>query len=208
MYQRAKCGASRRQLDFAIGFSLVELLLVVVVIAVVTAISVPPILRTVTAFKLRSAASSLAALVQNTRMRAVRDDAIYSMAPTTLGGASAYCVADTSNTCLSGAKAEPPIQLPSGVQVIAETAAPAPLAAAGYFQDAVDPIAFNARGLPCQVAGTNLCNTLGGPTGGAQIGFVYYLVGQPLGGPPIYRAVGITPAGRVRLWAYSGGSWQ
>lgn len=187
------------------GVTLLELTVVVAIIAILSAIAVPPIMSTLGGFKLRSSAASLAALIQETRMRAVRDDKFYTMRAASDGGAAVYYLDLDENSILRGG--EELVQVAYGVQVIPETGAPAPLPASGYTQDAADPISFNARGTPCLASGSapTSCRTL---VAGAQIGFVYYLARQPFFGPVAYKAVSVTPSGRVRIWSYSGGSWQ
>jgi hypothetical protein len=136
-------------------------------------------------------------------MRAVRDSTIYTMRSTTDGGVTLYYIdLDQNGTYRSG---EEPIQLAQTVQVILPSQAPSPLpVAGGYTQNAIDPVSFNLRGLPCQTSAPTVCSTL---PGGNQVGFVYYLRGQPLNGVALYKAVSVTPSGRVRTWSYSGGSW-
>ncbi len=196
--QRASRGTVR-------GVTLLELSVVVAVIAVLSAIAVPPIMTSLGGFKLRSSAASLAGLIQETRMRAVRDDKFYTMRAASDGGATVYYLdLDENSTFRSG---EELVQVAYDVRVIPEAAAPAPLPASGYTQDAADPVSFNARGTPCLASGSapTSCRTL---VAGAQIGFVYYLVRQPPFGSAAYKAVSVTPSGRVRIWSYSGGSWQ
>ncbi len=63
---------------------------------------------------------------------------------------------------------------------------------------------FNARGLPCVVSGS-LCNT---SAGGAPVGFLYFLEGQQAFKGTGWAAVSVSPAGRVKVWVWSGKSWQ
>ncbi|HKV92625.1 MAG TPA: prepilin-type N-terminal cleavage/methylation domain-containing protein [Candidatus Angelobacter sp.] len=185
------------------GFTLLELTLTLACIGVIAAIAVPPIMQTVNAFRLRSSAASLAALIQETRMLAVRDNKIYTMRSTAIGQVSLFYVdLDQNSTYRTG---EEPVQLAQTVQIIPESQAPKPLpVTGGYAQDATDPVSFNLRGLPCQLSSPTVCSTL---PNGNQIGFVYYLMGTTSIGPAYYKAVSVTPAGRVRIWSYSGGAW-
>ena len=56
------------------GFSLVELLVVVAVIAVLVAISLPVLMNAVRTARLHNAGTDFAGILQQARMRAVRDD--------------------------------------------------------------------------------------------------------------------------------------
>jgi hypothetical protein len=61
----------------------------------------------------------------------------------------------------------------------------------------VTDASFNSRGLPC--AGS--CNSISG-------GFVYYFSDSRPWGKPGWAAISITPAGRIKVWTWSGTAWN
>ena len=61
------------------GFSLIELLVVVTILAVLAAISVPLLLNAVHTVRLRGAGTDFSGILQQARMRAVQDDRFYSV---------------------------------------------------------------------------------------------------------------------------------
>ncbi|HYL93912.1 MAG TPA: prepilin-type N-terminal cleavage/methylation domain-containing protein [Alphaproteobacteria bacterium] len=189
------------------GVSLVELLVVVGIMMMLCALATPTILIAINNMKLRSSAASLAGLVQETRMLAVRDNKFYTMRPTSIGSANFYYIdLDENSTYRSG---EELIQIAGVVKVVSSSTVPVKLTATNYVLEDAAPVSFNPRGLPCLATGTNpsTCPTM--DAAGNQVGFVYYLYIQPyLSGSSSYKAVSVTPAGRVRIWSYSGGTWQ
>jgi prepilin-type N-terminal cleavage/methylation domain-containing protein len=187
------------------GFTLLELMAVIAIVASVAAFTFPFMMKTTGNIRLSSTASSVATLIQNTRMLAVRDNKFYSMRAATVAGANIFYVdMDENSTYRQG---ESRVQLAGRVVVVSPAAIPVPLTASNYILDSADPASFNSRGLPCVASGVapTVCNTL---VGGNQVGFVYYLQAQPPFGPVLYKAVSVTPAGRVRIWSLSQGVWQ
>jgi len=73
------------------GFSLIELIIVVAMIMILAAISVPRLLNTVSDINLRYAATNISGLLQAARMQGVRKNTFYTVQPTTLstGGTGA-----------------------------------------------------------------------------------------------------------------------
>lgn len=201
------------------GLTMIELLFVMGIIIVLVAIAVPSVMNFVQGFRLRTAAAAMETLVQDTRMRSVRDDAIYSMAQITVNsGMAGFCVVNPVALATPGGPAVPTdclqgeqtIAVPTNVQVITEANAPAVVPQSTlYTQLATTPlvsVTFNARGLPCQYNPlTGVCSTL---PAGLQVGYVTYFATTPPRGSTIYRAVTVTPAGRVRIWANQAGAWQ
>ena len=61
------------------GFSLVELLIVAAVMLVVGAMAAPSFFNAIDTYKMRSSAMDMAGLVQRARLKAVKDNATYTV---------------------------------------------------------------------------------------------------------------------------------
>src|ERR1700746_1962136 len=75
------------------GFSMIEMIMVIAIMLVLAAITMPTMVNTLSDLHLRSSATNLSGLLQTARMQAVRKNASYGIQPVTLpGGQSAYFV--------------------------------------------------------------------------------------------------------------------
>ena len=200
------------------GFSLVELLVVMAIIMVVAAIATPSIMDTLNGIRLRSAASEVAGIMQQCRQLAVKNNKYYTVKPAVVTGArAAYVDVNYSNAFDAGAPApEPMIQFPQNVSMVT-AGAPNTANLLGQCcttfvpQAATIQPSFNSRGLPCVGAANpppanSLCNIR--DAGGNTVGFVYYMNQTRAFGAVGWAAVSVTPAGRIRVWTYSGANWQ
>jgi prepilin-type N-terminal cleavage/methylation domain-containing protein len=200
------------------GFSLIELLVVIAIIMVVAAIATPSIMNSINGIRLRSAASEVAGIMQECRQRAVRNNRYYSVKPAVVTGArAAYVDLNYNNNFDGGAPApEPMIQLPQSVAVVSagapNTANLIASCCSTFAPQAASTMpSFNSRGLPCVGAANpppanSLCNIR--DAGGNAVGFVYYMSQTRAFGAVGWAAVSVTPAGRIRVWTYSGSTWQ
>lgn len=178
------------------GFSMVELVVVVGMIMVLSAISVPRIVNSMSIYKLNVAASSIQNLIEVARFNAVRRNTTLSLRQTVISGQAAFYV-DIPNTSIY-ANTDPTYIVPTTVQV-----SPAGAPAAGTTGLANTTalgggcISFNSRGV---VDYTN-CG------GGVQsVWFISLGLTNGKGG---YRAVTVTPMGQAKSWtdAPAGGAW-
>jgi prepilin-type N-terminal cleavage/methylation domain-containing protein len=210
------------------GFSLIEILVVVSILLVISAIEIPNMMQTIAQVRLRSAANSLAGLLQQGRIRAVRDNKYYRVFGYTVDGTvqtadtNIACVdIDNNATCSTTAtalitnKSNPQIRL-GGSNVLTTSTPPTSVATAAGIsasnynvieQDKNLQVYFNSRGLPCAVTGSGgnaVCNSSGSGKGYA---YIYYITdGHPIDG---WAAVTVSPSGRVRVWMYQGnGVWN
>jgi prepilin-type N-terminal cleavage/methylation domain-containing protein len=179
------------------GFSLVELLVVCIVVVIISVIAIPNIMQMNTNYKLDAAGHSVASMLQQARMQAVKtNQPAYAKFDTTSG--MAYVTADPSNSYASG---NPDVSLANGITF--QTSTPS------NFHDQLDTylgattsspaqiggnIGFNARGLPCIANSTNpaVCTS-------STSGFEWF-VQNGSGG---WEAVTVTPAGRIKSWRLS-----
>ncbi len=192
------------------GFSLIELLIVVAIVMVLAAITVPRILNAISDTKLRYFATNYSGILQSARMQAVRKNIYYQIQSTTLSsGGSAYFV----DIPKSGSYAVGDPLLPVGSQITVHVGTGSGAPNEGTFTSgtstsglsfapisgASDP-SFNARGLPCVVA-SGAC-----PYSGQ--GFVVFLSKPSLTGNLDWAAVAITPSGHIQIWTCDGsGYW-
>lgn len=188
--EHPRCKPSRR------GFSLVELMVVVVIILTIAAVAIPTVMTSVANVRLRSSVSTISGLLQSGRILSVKDNRRYSIHFATLGSSAVAYVDLNGNDSLDGG--EPQVQV-GGTIVQATTltgVTPLNTAVLGYTPQTGD-MAFNARGLPCTPSGSS-----------CGVGFAFYFTDNRKVGTPGWAAVSITPAGRVKTWIWAGGNWS
>jgi Tfp pilus assembly protein FimT len=176
------------------GFSMVELMIVCVVMVVIAGLAVPNIFRTFQNYQLDAAGHSVASLLQQARMQAVKTNLpAYANFTNTTSGNIAFVTSDPANTTYTAGN--PDVQLSSAVSF--RTAPPDHGQLDAYLNGGTPQvggsIGFNARGLPCAENGGNpaACPATTG-------GFEWFM--QSAGG---WEAVTVTPAGRVKSWRLS-----
>jgi prepilin-type N-terminal cleavage/methylation domain-containing protein len=206
------------------GFSLLELLGVIVITGIVSAIAIPNLLRVAHRVRLQGAGTDLAAILQQARMRAIQDDRFYSVYPNTANSLPVEFV-DIYPQNINGASGsggttvdpqDPQVTLAAEVTEQPQSAAPntpnlllqflgsnpAALTPVDGSSPAT-PVTFGPQGLPClptAVSGGTVCNSRGGPV--AYWVFFQNNVTQD------WEAVSVTPAGRFQKWTYSGNAWE
>jgi prepilin-type N-terminal cleavage/methylation domain-containing protein len=184
------------------GFSLFELMIVMLIIMIVSAVAVPTIMNTVADVRLRSSASTLQGQIQQLRMRAVRDNKPYRGKMTTQAGTVLmYLDIDGDGAYDTN---EPTVGLARDVVVTSSGNPSMPTATlntSGWVSGTPSTdIWFNARGLPCDTSVNAACNT--------NKGYIYYLSQQRSTSVTAWAAVSITPAGRIKTWRWTGSVWQ
>ena len=184
------------------GFSILEVLIVVSVLLILGIIGIPNMMTVISNARLQGGGTSLSGLLQNTRMQAVKKNVTMTAHFTVLGnGPVAYAKQATDTSSLTAS--DPQAQLGAPLTKMASTptgsGAPAALTTAelGFTAVTTDP-SFNSRGLPCVYSSPGNC---------ANSGFVYYFRDSRPSGKTGWIAVSISPAGRIRRWTYSSGSW-
>jgi prepilin-type N-terminal cleavage/methylation domain-containing protein len=188
------------------GFSMVELMIVIAVMLILAAVSVPALMNTVSDVNLRYAATNMSGLLQTARIQAVRKNVFYGVLPVTLpSGDAAYFVNLQGATYVPG---NPVVPLGTQLQVFQGVGSGAPgegafVAGLGFTvaPGGVVP-SFNARGLPCSPTLVNTC-----PQSAGQ-GFVLFMSRTSPLGDIRWAAVVITPSGRVKVYSCDGsGNW-
>lgn len=196
------------KLRHANGFSLVELVAVVAIILIVMAFAMPNLLTAISNVRLQGSASDIASLIQQIRMRAVRDNHFQVGACQPANSCSLFWL-DVNRDGVPNAS-EPQLQLPTGMTVVPDGSGnPAmALAALGFTPAASSPPpSFNASGIPCSLNNTNptlatVCSSVPPP------GFVFFLRGQRYSASAGWAAISVSPAGRTRAWIWNGTSWR
>jgi Tfp pilus assembly protein FimT len=193
------------------GFSLVELLIVVLVVMVVAAIAIPNILLAVSNIRLRASAGELAGLMQQARILAAKANTTYTIRYGTLNGAQvAYIDLNNDGTWQTG---EQMIQF-SGTTI---PAAGAPSGGGGQpsayvlagdtgtgSYDNTNTLGYTGRGLPCNYDTTTTPATCSTPP--AKY-FVYYLTDTRVSGAG-WAAVVVTKGGRTKIVTWNGSTWN
>src|SRR4051794_31537591 len=110
------------------GFTLVELMVVVIIILVVSAIAIPRIQMVIANLRLRATGTNLNGLLQQLRMQSVRDNRAYTMRTAPAVGANALVTVyiDTNANAAFDA-GEPSVALPVDTAISDGVGGPAAL---------------------------------------------------------------------------------
>ncbi len=185
------------------GFTLLELMIVVAILLVISAMGIPRALDSLNSIRLHSAAQDYAELIMQVRMRAVRDNATYqagcaSPTTSTLDACTTTFVIQTlANVQVSSSVSA---QVPSNV--VFSSTAPSTALSPGFTtaSSVTAQPAFNGRGLPCQVS-SGVC-TVG------STGYLNYLKLTSGSATTGWAAVTVSPGGRTRVWMFDGTKWN
>lgn len=196
------------------GFSLLEMIIVIAILMIVGAITAEFVQRAAETMRLEETAINYSNLLQQARLRAVRDDKFYTVltAATASGniafidiaGTGIYAVGDPVMPFSSGVTPEPFGSGPALANLEAQFLPNSPGSVQTVNTTAQGP-SFGPRGLPCT------------PTGGANGTCPYLSVGGTLTSyitfmenvqSQKWEAVTVTPAGRIRQWQYDGAAWS
>ena len=198
------------------GFSLIEVLVVVLLIAVVTGIAVPKFLTLLHQVRLQGAASDFAGLLQQARMRAVQDDNYYSTYFNGSGNSRLAFVDVSKNGGTSVTTSDPVISIPGEVVPTSASSAPDTSNLKGQFLPtgstlpvsdgtlSTSPVVFNSRGLPCSsitTTGGNICSSSSTYVTAFWIFFQDNITST-------WEGVTVSPAGRIEKWRHDGSSWS
>jgi prepilin-type N-terminal cleavage/methylation domain-containing protein len=203
------------------GFSLLELMMVLAVALIITAIGLPAAKRTITSYQLDSSGHAVASMLQSVRMAAVKGNAPYYAQANVAGiagpqGSVIVSVPASRYPAAAGyqANVDPTVAMARNVTVAAG-AGPNQAgleAAAGIVPGTAQvggDIGFNSRGLPCvQNGGPWSCVTQPPPPApvAGPVAFEWYMQNS-LNGE--WVAVTVTPTGRIRSWrGGANGAWQ
>jgi Tfp pilus assembly protein FimT len=188
------------------GFTVTEIIVVLAIIMTLAGVAFPIFTRISYNIRLKSAAVNISGLMQQARILAARQNAVYTIAIPN-GGGTACIDLNRDGGCQSG---EPVITF--NANVIPATGAPngsggTPSAyvlsgdtgTTNY--DNATTLGYSARGLPCAYSG-GTCST---PAAGY---FVYYLEDPRPDGTTGWAAVVVTRTGRTKSFTWNGASWN
>lgn len=182
------------------GFSLLELIIVVSMLLVIAAISIPNMMSVIANARLRAGTTSLSGMLQSCRMMAIKHNKTMTTHFTVMAyGPVAYVKDATDSGSLTNM--DPQVQLGAPVNKVTTptgTGAPSALDSTtlGFTPQTGDP-SFNPRGMPCAYSGGTCANK----------GFVYYFTDSRPLGKAGWAAVTISPAGRVTKYFWDGSNW-
>jgi prepilin-type N-terminal cleavage/methylation domain-containing protein len=188
------------------GFSLLELMLVVAVIAILAAVTVPKMAATFNDIKLRYVATDLSGLLQSARILSVKRNSFYTVQPGVLpGGTNIYYIDRPGTPYAAGdpfVPVDPAVTITLGPGTAAPNSGPF-LAGLNFVVDpAPDPPSFSARGLPCVGVGNNACNVVQGQ------GFAMFMSRAGVTGNIPWLAVVVNPSAHIQVWSCdSNGNW-
>ena len=187
------------------GFTLLEVLIVLAVITILGALTVPRMMTVVNDISLRYIATDLSGLLQSTRMAAVRTNSAQSIMQGTLPVGTPMYYIDKPTIAYSAGDPILPLNANVTVWQGAGSGAPNETAFLASLNFAVDPAAdapsFSARGLPC-IATANSCIPVLGQ------GFVVFLSKPGIIGTIPWAAVVVNPSSHIQVWTCdSGGNW-
>jgi type II secretory pathway pseudopilin PulG len=190
------------------GFSLLEVLLVVAIGIILTAVALPGMNNIIANMRLRSSMTTVSGMLQDTRMIAVKQNKTktachynWSVAPYAL----VYFTEDAVDctTLTAAAQTDPQVELQAPITPMATptgTLAPGtiPTTSLGFSSPLSSDPSFNSRGLPCAYSG-GTCTT--------NNGFIEYFKDNRIGGSGGWAAISISPAGRINRWFWNGSNW-
>ncbi|MDP9337722.1 MAG: prepilin-type N-terminal cleavage/methylation domain-containing protein [Acidobacteriota bacterium] len=193
------------------GFSLIELLIVLLIVLVVAAFVIPNVMLSVSNIRLRASAGDLSGLMQQARIMAAKNNTTYAILYGIRNGAQIAYIDLNSNGSFDAT--EPSIQF-SGTTV---PAAGAPSGGGGQptayvlpgdtgtlSYDNTNTLGYTGRGLPCRYDTTTTPATCSTPP--ARY-FVYYLTDTRVGGAG-WAAVAVTKSGRTKIITWNGAAWN
>jgi len=206
--------SQRRKMQSERGFSATELVVVVAIILIVAAITIPNIVQAWYNMELRATGDEVASLMQQARILAAKNNAYYTVCYQTNQGMQQVYLNQISltstTTCsyvagnaqsvdlarqITAASAAPTGSSPSAYTYSADTTSGTPC-------DNTCTLAFGPRGLPCKLDTTTSPATCSTP---ASSYFVYYFQDSRPNG---WAAVLVTKAGRTKALTWNGSSWN
>jgi len=185
------------------GFSMIEVMAVTAISMIVTMISLPNMMNAIGGLRLRSSMTSLAGVLQNCRMLAVKQNQTMSTHFAVIpyeaaNGVIAYVKKASDPNPVSTADSQVQLEQPvTQVTTLSGPDVPSTAPTLGFTAQTGDP-SFTTTGLPCAYSGGSCLNS----------GFVYYFHDTRASSVKTgWAAISISPAGRLKKWYWNGSSW-
>jgi prepilin-type N-terminal cleavage/methylation domain-containing protein len=182
------------------GFSLVEMIVVLALILIIVAVSIPTITQTIYNYRLDAAGHAVASLLQQARIQAVKSNTPYyaqfnTATTPNMVYANASTGAFTSGTDSDVTIANDISFLDPGTIDHKQLDDTLSSGNSSAISNIGGLIGFNARGLPCteQSSTPAICIQ----SGNAANYFEWFMQSKSNGG---WEAVTVTPAGRIKAW--------
>ncbi|HET8824891.1 MAG TPA: type II secretion system protein [Terriglobales bacterium] len=195
------CEGAAMRGNYARGFSLIELVIVMAVMLVLAALTTPITLNTMDAYKLRGSMSGVSGLAQRCRLLALQKNTTSHMYFTTSGGAvTMYCKINSDTSGLQTSDPQLSLDTKFSIGSTPTTALSATTmwgSSGSTFSANSDPY-FNSRGLPCSAPSAGAaCSTING--------YVYYF--KYSSHTTRWSAISVSPAARMQNWYWNASSW-
>ena len=186
------------------GFSLLEVMSVALISMIITMTALPNMINAIGNIRMRSSMTSLAGVLQNCRILAVKQNKamtthFVARAYGSSSGVIAYVKLAIDSSDLGTGDSQVQLEAPV-TRVTAPSGPGAPptldVSQLSFTPQTGDPT-FNPTGLPCAYSGGNCPNK----------GFIYYFHDTRLAAQMGWAALSISPAGRLKKWYWSGSAW-
>jgi prepilin-type N-terminal cleavage/methylation domain-containing protein len=190
------------------GFSLTEIIVVLAIVMCLAGVAFPIFTKISYNIRLKSASTNISGLMQQARIMAARQNAVYTVVIPSTGGQAFINLNPGTNSTLDSN--EPVIRFNSNITPA--TGAPngsggTPSAYvlsgdnSGTSYDNATTLGYSPRGLPCAYV-SSTCSTP------AASYFVYYLQDARPDGTTGWAAVVVTRTGRTKSYTWNGASWN
>jgi prepilin-type N-terminal cleavage/methylation domain-containing protein len=190
------------------GFSLTEIIVVLAIVMCLAGVAFPIFTKISYNIRLKSASTNISGLMQQARILAARQNAVYTVVIPSTGGQAFINLNPGTNSTLDSN--EPVIRFNSNITPA--TGAPngsggTPSAYvlsgdnSGTSYDNATTLGYSPRGLPCAYV-SSTCSTP------AASYFVYYLRDARPDGTTGWAAVVVTRTGRTKSYTWNGASWN
>jgi prepilin-type N-terminal cleavage/methylation domain-containing protein len=180
------------------GFTLIELMIVLVVLLIIAGLVVPNIRLVNASYQLSSAGHAVAGLLQQARIQAVKtNQPVYATVDVTQVPDAAYIAPDPA---AARTTTSPQVTPAASVQfqnagIPDHSQLDSYLGAPGAAIQVATPIGFSPRGLPCVQSGA-VCVQLD-PKTSIPSAFEWFMQNSVTQG---WEAVTVTPSGRIKSW--------
>lgn len=175
------------------GFSMIELMVVLAIILILSAIATPYLLNAIYLARTRSAADDLSGLVQLAKITAEKQNTTLPVYVGTVEtGATGGFIGIGGSTWATG---DPDVPFANGITAGAAASVPSALSP-GFGPEATGTtLYFSPRGLPVKASGATYV---------ASAGVIFYLTDPHSN----WSAVSVSGSGRSKAWVWDGNSWH